>query len=122
MTVRARVLVVDDVEELRALSRVRLERAGHEIVGEASTGREAIDAAAALQPDVIVLDVMMPEMTGLEALPEMVRVAPAAKVLVFSSLPKLTRSEVVSLGGHDLLDKIDQFGLVDAVARLVRSA
>ena len=121
MAVRSRVLVVDDVEELRALSRVRLERAGHEIVGEASNGREAIDAATELQPDLVVLDVMMPEMTGLEALPELVRVAPAAKVLVFSSMPDLTLSDVLSLGGHGLLDKIDQFHLVDTVGRLVGS-
>ena len=122
MAVRAQVLVVDDVEELRVLSRVRLERAGHEIVGEASTGREAIAAAAALQPDLVVLDVMMPELTGLEALPEIVRVAPAAKVLVFSSLSDVTLAKVLALGGHALLDKIDQFGLVDAVESLLDSA
>lgn len=122
MAVRAQVLVVDDVEELRVLSRVRLERAGHEIVGEASTGREAIAAAAALQPDLVVLDVMMPELTGLDALPEIVRVAPAAKVLVFSSLSDVTLAKVLALGGHALLDKIDQFGLVDAVESLLDSA
>ena len=116
------MLVVDDVEELRTLSRVRLERAGHEIVGEASTGREAIGAAEALQPDLVVLDVVMPELTGLEALPEIIRVAPSAKVLVFSSVPSVTLAQVLALGGHGLLDKIDQFGLVDAVARLVDSA
>ena len=116
------MLVVDDIEELRALSRVRLERVGHEIVGEASTGRAAIEAAERLQPDLVILDVMMPEVTGLEALPEIVRVAPAAKVLVFSSMPSLTLAKVQSLGGHGLLDKIDQFRLVDTVEELLGSA
>jgi two-component system chemotaxis response regulator CheY len=115
----ARVLIVDDLEELRTLSRVRLERSGHVVVAEASNGRDAIEAAKTHQPDLVVLDVMMPELTGLQALPDIAAAAPGAKILVFSSLPTLQLSEVRSLGGHGLLDKIDQFRLVDEVARLL---
>jgi chemotaxis response regulator CheB len=104
--------------DVRDLVRVRLERAGHEIVGEATTGREAIGVVAALTPDVVVLDVMMPEMTGLEALPDIVKVSPESKVLMFSSLEHLNLTTVRHLGGHALLAKVDQSRLADEVGRL----
>ena len=115
----ARIAIVDDLVENRELARIRLERAGHQIVGEATTGREAISLAAATEPDVVVLDVMMPEMNGLEALPEIVRASPRSRVVVFSSVPGLTLSEVERLGGHALLAKVDQFQLVDVVERVL---
>ena len=115
----ARIVIVDDLQDMRDLARIRLERAGHEIVGDATTGIEAISVAAEQQPDVVVLDVMMPEMTGLEALPELVKQCPNALVLVFSSLPDLTLNDVRRLGGHGLLAKIDQFRLTEAVDELV---
>jgi CheY-like chemotaxis protein len=117
--VPARILLVDDQPDIRALCRLRLQREGYEVVDEATTGREAIAAAVAHEPDVIVLDVMMPEMTGLEALPELVRAVPGARILVFSSLTSLTLAEVRRLGGHALLEKVDQFQLTDVVAELL---
>ena len=69
-----------------------------------------------LQPDLVVLDVMMPEMTGLEALPQIVAVSPSSKVVVFSSLATVTLSEVARLGGHALLPKLADVHLADAVA------
>jgi CheY-like chemotaxis protein len=119
--VPARILLVDDQPDIRALCRLRLQREGYEVVDEATTGREAIAAAVAHEPDVIVLDVMMPEMTGLEALPELVRAVPEARILVFSSLTSLTLAEVRRLGGHALLEKVDQFQLTDVVAELLAS-
>lgn len=115
----ARILVVDDIAQMRDLIRLRLEQAGHEIVGEASTGRSAIVEAVATQPDAVVLDVMMPGMTGLEALPELLAGAPSTRVLVFSSVPELTIGEVRRLGAHGLLDKVDQFQLDEAVASVL---
>ena len=115
----ARILIVDDIAEMRDLTRLRLEQAGHEIVGEASTGGTGIAVAETTQPDAVVLDVMMPEMTGLEALPGIVAAAPGTRVLVFSSLADVTLSDVRRLGGHGLLDKIDQFRLDEAVAAVL---
>ena len=118
----ARIVIVDDLQDMRDLARIRLERSGHEIVGEATTGLEAIAVAAALQPDLVVLDVMMPEMTGVEALPELVQRCPDTRVLVFSSVPELTLNEVRRLGGHGLLAKVDQFRLPEAVEELLGGA
>ena len=104
----ARVLIVDDTAEIRALVRLVLDRAGHDVVGEGVDGREAIALAASLNPDVVVLDVRMPHMTGLEALPIIRRSAPNAKVVVVNSLPNVTLSKVKALGGHSLVHRRDQ--------------
>ena len=114
----ARVVVVDDVPELRELARLALHRDGHEVGGEAGDGREAIDVVAALRPDVVLLDVRMPNMSGLEALPIIARSAPDAKVVVVNSLPSVTFSRVQALGGHALVHRRDSDGLGEAVAAI----
>ena len=90
-----RVLIVDDEPDIRLVVRVFATSIGHDIVGEAASGLEAIDMAGQLQPDVIVLDVMMPGMTGLEALPKIREACPDATVVIFSVFG--TDSEQVSL-------------------------
>lgn len=83
MTVRT--LLVDDMVPLRQLIRVTLERSGSfAVVGEAGDGREAIEAAAALQPELVLLDISMPVMDGLEALPAIRAAAPDAVVVMLS--------------------------------------
>ena len=69
------VLLVDDDAELRLLLRVTLSDRGFDIVGEAGDGSEGVEQAARLQPDVIVLDLSMPTMDGLTALPLLAQVA-----------------------------------------------
>jgi DNA-binding NarL/FixJ family response regulator len=80
-----RVLICDDYPAMRVLLREIIEvRPCMTAVGEAADGHEAIAEAKRLQPDVIVLDLAMPRKTGLEALREIGRVAPDAKVIIFS--------------------------------------
>jgi len=82
---RIRILIVDDHEFIRQGLRAVIERqAGWEVVGEAVTGREAIHSAERLQPEVVVMDVSMPDMNGLEATAEITRSHPNIKVLVLS--------------------------------------
>lgn len=79
------ILICDDVPAIRSLLHVVIGlREGMSVVGEAADGNEAITQAALLQPDVILLDLSMPHRTGLEALDEIHRVAPAAQVIVLS--------------------------------------
>ena len=81
-----RVLIVDDHELLRAGLRSRLEReSGIAVVGEADTAERAAVMARKLQPDVIVLDLLLPRKSGYEAIPELLHVAPETKILVVSS-------------------------------------
>jgi DNA-binding NarL/FixJ family response regulator len=80
------VLLVDDHELLRAGLRSRLEREpGIAVVGEADTAERAVVMARKLQPDLILLDLLMPRKSGYEAIPELTAVAPQAKILVVSS-------------------------------------
>jgi len=81
-----RVLLVDDHELLRAGLRSRLEREpGIAIVGEADTAERAVLMARKLQPDLILLDLLLPRKSGADVIPELADVAPEAKVLVVSS-------------------------------------
>jgi signal transduction histidine kinase len=80
-----RVLLVDDVPDLRFLLRVVLETDGSfEVVGEAGDGESAVELCGLTRPDVIILDLSMPTMDGLEALPRLREVAPDATIAVLS--------------------------------------
>ena len=73
------VVVCDDVPELRRLLREALEQDGEmQVVGEAEDGRDAIEVIERLQPDVVVLDLSMPQLDGLEAIPLIHQVATKA--------------------------------------------
>jgi len=79
------VVVVDDAAEVRLLVKHQLTRSGlFTVVGEASNGREAIDEVGRRRPEVVLLDVSMPEMDGLEALPHVVAAAPNSVVVMYS--------------------------------------
>jgi len=77
-------VIVDDVPHMRVLFRMFLEDAGVAVVGEGATGTEAIECAERLAPDVMTLDLSMPDMDGLQAIPQIRRVAPQTKIVVVS--------------------------------------
>jgi DNA-binding NarL/FixJ family response regulator len=132
-----RVLVVDDNSEIRFLVRAALDaRGGFEIVGEAGDGRAAVEQARRLQPDIVLLDLEMPAVGGLEALPQLADAAPEAKVIVLSGFRRSEYEQVVRAGGavgyvekgvtaRRLVDEIVTLGglveLVDAAVAEVRS-
>lgn len=80
-----RVVVVDDTPDLRNLLRLMLQRGGFDVVGEAADGRAGIDVVRRERPDVVLLDIAMPVMDGLEALPTLRRVVPRAKIIAMSA-------------------------------------
>jgi PAS domain S-box-containing protein len=79
-----RVLIVDDNEDLRTLARIQVESAGCAVVGEAGDGHEGVAMAAELQPEVVLLDLAMPRMDGLEALPLLLVAVPGVRVVIMS--------------------------------------
>jgi DNA-binding NarL/FixJ family response regulator len=103
-----RILVADDHEIFRHGVRTLLERqTGWIVCGEASTGRDAVAKAIALQPDVVVLDISMPELNGLEVVRQ-IRRAVASKVLILSvhEFDQIVTA-VVEAGAHGYVLKSD---------------
>jgi DNA-binding NarL/FixJ family response regulator len=102
-----RVLLCDDAEGFRALMRSTLEEdPSIEIVGEASDGLAGVEATAELQPDVVLLDMSMPRMGGLQAIPKMRRSAPGTSIIGLSSLAaERMAGPSIEIGAHSYLEK-----------------
>lgn len=102
----ARVLVVDDAAFMRKVVSDALAAGGHEVVGEGSTGVEAVARFQELRPELTMLDITMPEKTGLEALAEIIAIDPNAKVLMCSALGQESKViEALKLGAKNFLVK-----------------
>jgi two-component system, NarL family, vancomycin resistance associated response regulator VraR len=101
------VLIVDDVEDMRVLARVNLESDGRwKVVGCASDGREGVELADALQPDVVLLDLEMPWMSGPEAIPHIQRASPATSIVIWTVDPDGARAHSArDLGVDTVIDK-----------------
>jgi DNA-binding NarL/FixJ family response regulator len=112
------VLICDDNEAMRALLRVVVElRPTLSVAGEAADGHDTIREAGRLQPDVILLDLAMPRRTGLEVLPELQRIAPEARVIIFSGFSTASVAEgAIDLGAVRYLTKgADPEAINDAI-------
>lgn len=82
----ATVLIVDDSLFMRKMLRDIVEEEGYEVVAEASDGQEAVDRYKECRPDLVTLDIVMPNKTGIEALQEIMAFDPAAKVVMCSAI------------------------------------
>lgn len=95
-----RVVLVDDMVELRQLIKLTLERSGRfEVVGQAGNGREGVEVTAATRPDLVLLDVSMPIMDGLEALPVLCDTVPSAAVVMLSGFSEARLGAEAAAGG-----------------------
>lgn len=116
---RLRILIVDDDKGLRKSLRMFLNhQPGWKVVGEGANGREGIDEAERLQPDLTIMDLNMPELGGIEATREIRRAAPKSAILVLtehSSVPLVC--EALEAGAHGFLPKSEVRELVPAVKR-----
>lgn len=93
-------MLIDDMAELRAMIRLTLERSGHfTVVGEAGDGRSAIDVVAEAQPDLVLLDIAMPVMDGLEALPHLRGAAVDAIIVMLSGFSQSRLGADAEAGG-----------------------
>ena len=121
MTVK--ILVVDDVPAIRRSMRLYLEQESEwTICGEAENGKVAIDRVRELQPDVVILDLSMPVMNGLEAARAIKTIAPGTRILMFTlhTYPHLS-DEARKVGIDHVLSKAESTGgeLLQAVRALV---
>lgn len=81
-----RILLADDLSFMRMVQKEILEEKGYEVVGEASDGIEAIEKYKTLKPDIVILDITMPNMNGLEAMYKIFSIDRSAKIIMCSAL------------------------------------
>jgi two-component system, chemotaxis family, chemotaxis protein CheY len=101
-----KILVVDDSAMMRKMIAKVLGENGFDVVGEASTGEQAVDLFGVLRPDVVTMDITMRGLDGLAAAREIKRLDPAARILFLSNLDKSKyQAEVDGVGGLGLVNK-----------------
>jgi DNA-binding NarL/FixJ family response regulator len=112
------VLIVDDHPSFRSSARALLEAEGYDVVGEAETGLDGLDAARALRPDVVLLDVQLPDIDGFEVAARLTQDAGAPAVVLISSRDGSDFGHLVrDSGARGFIPKAELSG--DAIAALV---
>lgn len=121
LTALRRVVIADDVADLRVLLRMALEQTGRfDVVAEAVDGAEAVAVAEEHRPDLVVLDLSMPVLDGLEALPQILQVAPGVRVIVLSGFSaERMRDQVIAAGAIAYIEKGDIFAAVEMIDDLI---
>jgi CheY-like chemotaxis protein len=118
--VRKTVLIVDDNASLRhALCELFSRQADFDVCGVAQNGREAIEVAGRLHPDLIVLDLLMPEMNGLEAARALKRGLPTVPLILYSAIDDSLSEEVRLTGISEIVAKSDPPSLLLKKARVL---
>jgi DNA-binding NarL/FixJ family response regulator len=119
------ILIVDDSETCRKVTRLFLEsQLGLEVCGEAVDGVDAIEKAKALQPDLVVLDLAMPRMNGVEAASELRSMMPRVPIVLFTMYDDAVgRALAVTAGASRVVSKPDGgWKLVECVRNLLQAA
>lgn len=120
-----RVLIVDDADDIRALLRTKLNREERfDVVGEAVDGLDAVEKARALQPQLVLLDMAMPRMDGLQALPLIREAVPGVRVIVLSGFNQGTlEREALAAGAVRYIVKgVSMRALVDEIEKVLEVA
>ena len=102
----ARILVADDASFMRQMIREIVESDGHEVVGEASDGIEAVSEFKRLHPDVVTMDIVMPRRSGIDAVRGILELDPSARIVMCSALGQETLvQEAMDAGACDFIVK-----------------
>ncbi|CUR59212.1 putative PAS/PAC sensor hybrid histidine kinase [metagenome] len=108
-TDKVSVVLIDDSVDVRTLVRMRLESSGHfEVLGEGGDGEQAIELVVRHQPDLVLMDVSMPAMDGVETLPAILAMRPETSVVMFSGF-----------SGTDLTAQLGELGAVDFIEKSI---
>lgn len=101
-----KILVVDDALFMRTMLRGILEKGGHTVLGEAANGVEAVNQYRALQPELVLMDITMPELSGIEAVKAIKILDEGAKVIMCSAMGQQSMVlEAIQAGAKDFIVK-----------------
>lgn len=116
-----KILVVDDAAFMRMMIKDVLTKNGFEVVGEAENGKVALDKYKELSPDLVIMDITMPEVNGIEALKNIKAFNPGAKVIMCSAMGQQAMViEAIQSGAKDFIVKPFQADRVcDAVRKVL---
>jgi DNA-binding NarL/FixJ family response regulator len=116
------VVIADDETDIRLLLRLQLRQFGISVVGEAADGAEAVDVCESTRPDVIILDLLMPNMSGFEAIPLLQDRCPDVAIIAYSAVAgEFAREEMAR---HDIplrLKNGDPEPLVETIRQAART-
>lgn len=117
-----KVLIVDDTRFLRETLKEILRKAGYEVVGEAENGLKAVELFKQLEPDLVTLDITMPEMNGIEVLKEIKSLQQDAKVIMCSAMGQQKMVvEAIEAGAKDFVTKpFDETRVLEAVKHVLQ--
>lgn len=102
----ATVLITDDAKFMRMQLSTILTKLGHEVVGEAENGREALEKFKQLSPDIVLMDITMPEVDGISAVQNIMKENPEAKIIMCSALgQQQTVLDAIKYGAKDFIVK-----------------
>lgn len=102
----AKILIVDDAAFMRMMLKDILTKAGHEIAAEAGNGNEAVEKYIELHPDLVTMDITMPDCDGLESLSKIMEINPNAKVVMCSAMGQQAMVlDAVKRGAKDFIVK-----------------
>ncbi|MBP1996021.1 response regulator [Paenibacillus eucommiae] len=115
-----KVLVVDDTAFMRMLMRAILEELGHQVVGEARNGIEAISMYQRIRPELVTMDITMPELDGISAVKKIKSIDPSAKIIMCSAMGQREMVlEAVRSGASDFVVKpVHRDRLIEAIQRV----
>lgn len=103
-----RLLIVDDCPDIRYILGLLLAEEGHEVVGVAEGGQRAVALAAEHHPEIVILDLMMPDMDGVDAVGRILGASPGSRIVTFSAAEQADVADaVLSAGAVASLDKLN---------------
>ncbi|MCL2046301.1 MAG: response regulator [Oscillospiraceae bacterium] len=116
----AKVLIVDDAAFMRISIKNMLTKNGYEVIGEAENGLIGVELYKELQPDIVTMDITMPEMSGLDALKEIQKHDPQAKVVMVSAMGQeaMVREAIVSGAKGFIVKPFKEEGIIAAIKKL----
>lgn len=119
----ANILIADDAIFMRASIKKLVEESGHTVIGEAADGEEAINKFTELKPDVIILDITMPNTDGIEALKRIKAIDPAAKIIICSAVgqPAIIAKAIESGAREFIVKPFESAHLLAAIEKIMRN-